>query len=153
MLLAKRSVSSPVRLACRYVAKLASTRQGSQALEVAELRLICEKGTQLGIVAPQDALQLAKERGQKLVEVAAKATPPVWKLIKEQVVQPAAAKQAEALGSPKASQQNDRSPPHRARHAIQARAKQGKPPKVKEIRITETGGKLKILFINKGYTV
>ncbi len=46
-----------------------------------EVRLIDEKGEQLGVVSNKDAQALAEERGLDLVKVAAQASPPVCKLM------------------------------------------------------------------------
>jgi len=46
-----------------------------------EVRLIDEEGTQVGIVAIRDALQMAEERGFDLVEVAPNAVPPVCRIM------------------------------------------------------------------------
>jgi translation initiation factor IF-3 len=43
--------------------------------------VIDEAGTQLGILAPQDALSLAKQRNLDLVEVAPSANPPVCRIM------------------------------------------------------------------------
>jgi len=45
------------------------------------VRLIDDEGTQVGIVATREALQIAEERGLDLVEVAPNATPPVCRLL------------------------------------------------------------------------
>ena len=50
-------------------------------IRVSEVRLIDEEGNALGIVPTKDALQLAQDKGLDLVEVAAKAVPPVCKII------------------------------------------------------------------------
>ncbi len=46
-----------------------------------EVRLIDEKGEQMGIVTNQAAQALAEERGLDLVKIAPQATPPVCKLM------------------------------------------------------------------------
>ncbi|NJL34865.1 MAG: translation initiation factor IF-3, partial [Chloroflexaceae bacterium] len=46
-----------------------------------EVRLIDEQGTQVGIVAIQEAQRMAEERGVDLVEVAPNANPPVCRLM------------------------------------------------------------------------
>lgn len=46
-----------------------------------EVRVIDEKGNQLGVLATREALALAKERGLDLVEVAPEARPPVCKIL------------------------------------------------------------------------
>ncbi|KAL3900478.1 MAG: hypothetical protein SGPRY_012457 [Prymnesium sp.] len=43
--------------------------------------LICERGKQLGEKTAREALGIAEERQLQLLEVAKKATPPVWKLV------------------------------------------------------------------------
>ncbi|HEY3174674.1 MAG TPA: translation initiation factor IF-3 [Candidatus Polarisedimenticolia bacterium] len=46
-----------------------------------EIRVIDEKGGQLGIMTPQAALTLAEERGLDLVEVAPQSAPPVCRIL------------------------------------------------------------------------
>jgi translation initiation factor IF-3 len=48
---------------------------------VREIRVIDDSGEQLGIMAPQQALTIARSRGLDLVEVAATATPPVCRIM------------------------------------------------------------------------
>ncbi len=45
-----------------------------------QVRLIDEKGNQVGIVATQEALQMARERGLDLMEISPNAQPPVCKI-------------------------------------------------------------------------
>ncbi len=45
------------------------------------MRVIDEEGTQLGILTPQDALALARQRTLDLVEVAPSADPPVCRIM------------------------------------------------------------------------
>ena len=45
------------------------------------MRLIDEEGNQVGVIATRDALEMARERGLDLVEVAPNATPPVCRLM------------------------------------------------------------------------
>ena len=45
-----------------------------------EIRLIDEKGKQLGIFSFDDASKIAQERGLDLVEITKKTTPPIYKL-------------------------------------------------------------------------
>jgi translation initiation factor IF-3 len=47
----------------------------------AEIRLIDEEGTQLGIMSPNDAMRIAEQRGLDLVEVAPQAGPPVCRIM------------------------------------------------------------------------
>lgn len=46
-----------------------------------EVRLIDEEGRQIGLIPIKDAIQMAKERGYDLVEVAPNAKPPVCKIV------------------------------------------------------------------------
>ena len=50
-------------------------------IRVREVRLIDEEGGQLGVVPTFEALQLARERGLDLVEVAPNAVPPVCRIL------------------------------------------------------------------------
>lgn len=45
------------------------------------MRVIAEDGAQLGVMAPLDALRLARERGLDLVEVAPNVSPPVCRIM------------------------------------------------------------------------
>lgn len=72
----------------------ARTNEHIQAYEV---RVIDEDGTQLGIMRPRQALEIAKEKGLDLVEVAPNAKPPVCRILnygKYQYEQERKAKQA-----------------------------------------------------------
>jgi translation initiation factor IF-3 len=53
----------------------------NERIRVREIRVIDESGTQLGIMPPQQALTLARQRGLDLVEVAATAVPPVCRIM------------------------------------------------------------------------
>ncbi|HZN11471.1 MAG TPA: translation initiation factor IF-3 [Blastocatellia bacterium] len=53
----------------------------NERIRAKEIRVIDDEGEQLGIMPPQQALQLARERGLDLVEVAPQATPPVCRII------------------------------------------------------------------------
>lgn len=46
-----------------------------------EVRLIDEEGKQIGLIPIKEAIQMAKERGYDLVEVAPNAKPPVCKIV------------------------------------------------------------------------
>lgn len=50
-------------------------------IRVREVRLIDDEGEQRGIISTPEALQLAKESGLDLVEVAPQARPPVCKIL------------------------------------------------------------------------
>jgi translation initiation factor IF-3 len=49
-------------------------------IRVREVRVIDETGAQLGIMAPQDAIRIARSKGLDLVEVSATAVPPVCRI-------------------------------------------------------------------------
>jgi translation initiation factor IF-3 len=49
----------------------------NENIRVREVRLIDDEGEQAGVVAIDDALAMAKEKGLDLVEVAPNAKPPV----------------------------------------------------------------------------
>lgn len=53
----------------------------NRAITAREVRLISEKGEQLGIVPTNEALQRAEDVGMDLVEVAPEAKPPVCKIL------------------------------------------------------------------------
>ena len=53
----------------------------NQYIRVPEVRLIDEKGEQVGVVPIAEALKRAREAGQDLIEIAPQAKPPVCKII------------------------------------------------------------------------
>ncbi len=53
----------------------------NERIRVREIRVIDEDGTQLGIMAPQQALEIARTKGLDLVEIAPQAQPPVCRII------------------------------------------------------------------------
>lgn len=53
----------------------------NEMIRVREVRLIDDEGEQHGIISTPDAMQMAKDRGLDLVEVAPQARPPVCKII------------------------------------------------------------------------
>jgi translation initiation factor IF-3 len=53
----------------------------NERIRIREVRLIDEEGTQVGIVPTRDALEMARQRGLDLVEVAPNAVPPVCRLM------------------------------------------------------------------------
>ncbi|WP_432756510.1 translation initiation factor IF-3 [Alloacidobacterium dinghuense] len=52
----------------------------NERIRAREVRVIDDKGEQLGIMAPFDALKIARERGLDLVEVSPTAVPPVCRI-------------------------------------------------------------------------
>ena len=52
----------------------------NERIRVPQVRLIDEKGTQVGVVPTFEALQMARERGLDLMEVSPNAQPPVCKI-------------------------------------------------------------------------
>lgn len=64
-----------------------------------EIRVIDEDGTQIGLMSPQQALEIARGKGLDLVEIAPQAQPPVCRIInfgKYQYEQKKKAKEAKA---------------------------------------------------------
>ena len=57
------------------------TTRINERIRVPEVRLIDEKGEQVGVVKVQDALKYARERDLDLVEIAAEARPPVCRVL------------------------------------------------------------------------
>ena len=53
----------------------------NERIRISQVRLIAEDGAQLGVMAPEDALKLAREQGLDLVEVAPQTTPPVCRIL------------------------------------------------------------------------
>ena len=53
----------------------------NERIRAREVRVVDADGKQLGVLAKQDAINLAKQRGVDLVEVAATARPPVCRLV------------------------------------------------------------------------
>ena len=53
----------------------------NEAIRAPEIRVIADDGEQLGIMKPEDALEVARERGLDLVEVAPDAEPPVCRIL------------------------------------------------------------------------
>ena len=52
----------------------------NERIRVPQVRLIDEKGNQVGVIDTRDALKMAKERGLDLMEVSPNANPPVCKI-------------------------------------------------------------------------
>ena len=53
----------------------------NERIRAREIRLIDEKGEQVGIVRPEEALRMARERELDLVEIVANANPPVCRIM------------------------------------------------------------------------
>lgn len=53
----------------------------NERIRIREVRLIDDEGTQVGIIPTRQALEMARERGMDLVEVAPNASPPVCRLM------------------------------------------------------------------------
>lgn len=53
----------------------------NERIRIREVRLIDEEGRQIGIIPTREALEMARERGLDLVEVAPNAVPPVCRLM------------------------------------------------------------------------
>jgi translation initiation factor IF-3 len=57
------------------------TTRINERIRVPEVRLIDEKGEQVGVIKLQDALDLAREKDLDLVEISAEARPPVCRIL------------------------------------------------------------------------
>ncbi len=64
----------------RAISRPAQTRV-NERIRIREVRLIDEEGNQVGVIPTFEALQMARERGLDLVEVAPNAMPPVCRLM------------------------------------------------------------------------
>lgn len=53
----------------------------NERISAPQIRVVDEKGKQLGVLPLREALRLAQERGLDLIEIAPQATPPVCKII------------------------------------------------------------------------
>jgi translation initiation factor IF-3 len=53
----------------------------NERIRVREIRVIDDSGQQLGIMPPQQALALARQKGLDLVEISASAVPPVCRIM------------------------------------------------------------------------
>ncbi len=53
----------------------------NERIRIREVRLIDEEGQQVGVIPTRDALEMARQRGLDLVEVAPNAIPPVCRLM------------------------------------------------------------------------
>jgi len=53
----------------------------NEAIQAVQIRVIDDRGGQLGVMSPRDAIQLARERDADLVEIVPNANPPVCKII------------------------------------------------------------------------
>jgi translation initiation factor IF-3 len=132
-------------------------RKGAAALSLTELRLVTREGS-VGVMKPEEALKIAKERQMELIEVSSKASPPVWRLMPppEEIEDDVeAAEEPVEQPTPTAGE-----PPL----LIRRPPRPGKPPKplkVKEVRLTdkieprdvETKADYALRFLTKGHVV
>lgn len=72
---------SPHQENCRGRSISSREHRINSDIRVREVRLIDEKGEQLGVFPTREALRIAYERGYDLVEVAPQADPPVCRLV------------------------------------------------------------------------
>ena len=133
----------------------ANARKGKQALELEMLRLVDVNGKQLGLMPPQEALKLAAQNSQVLTEVAAKASPPVWRLLDQKI------QEIKDDDSDTHHDQDKDNAKTAAAMNIARRSQLGKKPKLKDVRFTDRCSdhdlKVKIeqikKFLGKGYNV
>lgn len=64
----------------RAISRPVQTRV-NERIRIREVRLIDDEGRQIGIIPTREALEMARERGLDLVEVAPNASPPVCRLM------------------------------------------------------------------------
>lgn len=76
-----RPHSYPVHHAGRQAISRPVQTRVNERIRIREVRLIDEEGEQVGVIPTFDALQMARERGLDLVEVAPNAMPPVCRLM------------------------------------------------------------------------
>lgn len=57
------------------------TLRVNERIRISQVRVIAEDGAQLGVMTPQDALRMARERGYDLVEVSPQTSPPVCRFL------------------------------------------------------------------------
>ena len=53
----------------------------NERIRVREIRVIDDTGSQLGVMSPQQALAVAREKGLDLVEISPTAQPPVCRIM------------------------------------------------------------------------
>lgn len=53
----------------------------NEEIRAVQIRVIDDRGGQLGVMSPRDAIQMARERDADLVEIVPNANPPVCKII------------------------------------------------------------------------
>jgi len=110
-----------------------------------EVRLIGEEGEQLGVVPLQKALQIARERGLDLVQVASTVSPPVCRLLDygkykyEQTKKERKAKKSQRVGLLK----EVRLRPKIEEHDLQAKIKTTK-------KLLEEGNKVRLVLRFRG---
>lgn len=75
-----RAHAAHVQLKGRKISRPVQTRV-NERIRIREVRLIDDEGNQVGIIPTRDALEMARERGLDLVEVAPNAVPPVCRLM------------------------------------------------------------------------
>jgi translation initiation factor IF-3 len=158
------ALSSRGRLGPLSLVRSLVQRAKSAALDLPQLRLICDRGTSLGVMPPEEALSIAKERKLELVQVSPSADPPVWKLFAAGASvgksQDAAAQQQQQQRPQKQQQQQQRDKKKSA-ESNHGREKKAKLPKVKEVRLTdrcdardtETKAANALKFLGKGHEV
>ena len=104
----------------------ARTGEDASILQLASLRLICDQGKVLGVMPPQQARDEAAARGLLLLEVQARAEPPIWRLV---------------ATLPSRAEPVDEAPPSRGGPGSQGRGSAGKQttkrPVNKEARVKE----------------
>jgi len=113
-------------------------------IRAAQVRVVDEKGGQLGVMPLAEALSLARQRGLDLVEVTDKATPPVCKIIDFGKFQYQKEKKAkEITKTHKVEVKNIRLSFNIAKHDIEMKAAQAQ-------RFLEKGDRARIEIVLRG---
>jgi len=136
----------PIRCLCLEVNRdIIKQLRVNERIKTKEVRLVGEKGEQLGIMPLYQALEVAKKHNLDLVEVAATAVPPVCRLLdfgKYKYEQ--TKKEREARKSQKASMLREvRLRPKIGDHDFEAKARLGR-------KLLEEGDKVKVTVMFRG---
>ncbi|MEW6033821.1 MAG: translation initiation factor IF-3 [Chloroflexota bacterium] len=114
-------------------------------IRAAEVRVVDEEGKQLGLMPTRQALDLAKERGLDLVEVAATAQPPVCRILDygrfkyEQAKKERQAKKGQHLSQVREVKVR----PKIGEHDLQAKLRNAR-------KLLQQGDKIKVIVVFRG---
>lgn len=115
----------------------------NRQIRIAEVRLIDEKGEQIGVVPTPDALRRAEEAGLDLVEVSPTARPPVCRILDYGKFKYAQKKKERGTGVKASLLKELRVRPAIDKHDLEYRLKQGR-------EFLEEGHKVQVVCIFRG---